>query len=201
VFEENMDYLNELDSKIGDGDHGLSMVTGFRALENYVKASVKQTIRDFFILGGQEFNEAAGSTIGILMFSAMKAAGETVEKGKEYIGLPDLSKALDATVTAIQKRGKACVGQKTILDSLQPASSILLAAIEKNNASEREAIQRTVSAAFNGAQSTIDMRSAIGRGRWFKERTIGVMDPGAFSGYLIINVIAQYIREECMQAD
>ena len=192
TFSQEKDYLNDLDSKIGDGDHGLSMSRGFNGIRDYLIKHPELSISDILIKGGVQFNELTGSTIGILIFSAMRAAGSAV-KDNESIDIPDLQDMLAASIEAIQKRGKASIGQKTILDSLIPALEYLKS--QKNKSDESEIIREAIKAASQGAESTKKLESQIGRARWFKERSIGVMDPGAYTGYLIIKVIGEYILE------
>ncbi len=195
VFVQNMDSLNDLDAKIGDGDHGLSMVTGFRAVAELVRAEPTLTLREMLVKGGQQFNEAAGSTIGILMFSAMREAGNAVSEERDTLGLAELALMMDAAVQAIMKRGKAEIGQKTILDSLSPAASALAQSLRTEGIGEKEAISAAIEAARAGAESTKEMISTIGRAKWFSGRTAGVVDPGAMSGYLIVKAFGEYFLE------
>ena len=189
VFSQEKNFLNDLDSKIGDGDHGLSMSRGFNGVRDYVAKNPNLSISEILIKGGMQFNELTGSTIGILIFSAMRSAGLTV-KAKESIDLSDLKDILSASIEAIQKRGKASRGKKTILDSLIPTLEYLNS---KDNNEDPESIKEAIQVAHQSAESTKELESQIGRARWFKERSIGVMDPGAYSGYLIIKTIGDYI--------
>jgi len=190
TFNGKKDFLNDLDSKIGDGDHGLSMSRGFNAVIKTIEKSPELTISDMLTKGGIQFNEVTGSTIGILIFSAMKAAGLAV-KDKETLNLKDLQNMLQASIEAIEKRGKASKGQKTILDSLIPSLEYL----EKQNSKIDEylIIKGMIKKAFDGAESTKNLESQIGRAKWFRDRSVGVMDPGAYTGYLIIKTIGEYI--------
>lgn len=193
VFKNEKDLLNDLDSKIGDGDHGLSMSRGFDAINKYLVKHSGLNISDILIQGGMQFNEATGSTIGILIFSAMRAAGLAI-KNKESIDIKDLEFMLEEAVKAIMKRGKASVGQKTMLDSLVPSLEYLKES-QKNNMKKDEIsiVEQMVGKAYKGVKSTKQMESTIGRAKWFKNRSIGVIDPGAYSGYLIIKTIGDYI--------
>lgn len=192
TFNKEKDYLNDLDSKIGDGDHGLSMSRGFNEVIKTIEKSPELTISDLLIKGGMQFNEATGSTIGILIFSAMRAAGLAV-KDKVALNLEDLQNMLQAAIEAIKKRGKASKGQKTILDSLIPALEYL----EEQNAQIEESliIKGMIKNALEGAESTKKLESQIGRAKWFSDRSVGVMDPGAYTGYLIIKIIGECILE------
>ena len=191
TFNQQKDFLNELDSKIGDGDHGLSMSRGFNAITKYLDKNPDLSISDILIQGGMQFNEVTGSTIGILIFSAMRASGLLV-KDKTAIGFNDLRNMLEASIEAIKKRGKAQRGQKTILDTLIPTLEYLNT---KKADNEAETIRETIKVAYQSAEETKDLEPQIGRSKWFKERSIGVIDPGAYTGYLIIKVIDEYILE------
>lgn len=193
VFKNEKDLLNDLDSKIGDGDHGLSMSRGFDAINIYLVKHSDLSISDILIQGGMQFNEATGSTIGILIFSAMRAAGLAI-KNKESIDIKDLEFMLEKAVKAIMKLGKASVGQKTMLDSLVPSLKYLKES-QKNNMKKDEIsiVKQMVEKAYKGVKSTKQMESTIGRAKWFKDRSIGVIDPGAYSSYLIIKTIGDYI--------
>ena len=191
VFEQNKDHLNDLDTKIGDGDHGLSMARGFTAVAKYVKEKAPATISAMLMEGGMQFNEAAGSTIGILMFSAMREAGKGI-KDKEEVTLSDLAAMLEAAIQGIMKRGKAQVGQKTILDSLHPALVVLQQGIGSGR-DEEKLVAAVIQAAADGAEKTRDLRPEAGRARWFSERSQGQIDPGAVSGHLILKTLGEYL--------
>lgn len=193
TFNREKDFLNDLDSKIGDGDHGLSMSRGFNAVMETIEKSPDLTISDMLTKGGMQFNEATGSTIGILIFSTMRAAGLAV-KDKETLDLKDIQNMLQASIEAIKKRGKASRGQKTILDSLIPSLEYL--EIQKNKIGESLIIKGMIKKAFEGAESTKKLESQIGRAKWFSDRSVGVMDPGAYTGYLILNTIGEYITKK-----
>lgn len=196
VFEQNKDRLNDLDAKIGDGDHGLSMARGFAAAAKHVAEKSPDSISAVLMEGGMQFNEAAGSTIGILMFSAMREAGKSVAD-KAEAALPDLAAMLEAAIQGIVKRGKAQVGQKTILDSLHPALEALQAGIASgaSGEDERKLVADVIQAAAEGAEATKDLKPEIGRARWFSERSVGQIDPGAVSGHLIIKTVGEYLLE------
>lgn len=186
VFEEETDRLNDLDTKLGDGDHGRSMNLGFKALAACAREKPFDSMTALLMDGGMQFNEAAGSTIGILMMSGLRAAGKAIADRSE-IGRSDAVAMLDAAIEALKKRGKSDVGQKTILDSLQPA----LVALQNAEVD----LAGIVEAAENGAESTRQMQPVVGRARWFAERSQDEIDPGAVSGALIIGTICEYLRD------
>jgi len=131
IFNQEKNYLSDLDSKIGDGDHVLSMFCGFNTIVKYLENNQNLSISDILTKGGLQFNEATGSTIGILIFSAMEAAGLAI-KNKKSIDIKDLEFMLEVAVKAIMKRGEALAGQKTMLDSLVPSLKYFKKS-EKNN--------------------------------------------------------------------
>jgi len=191
VFEQNKDRLNELDMRIGDGDHGLSMGRGFSAAAKHVQEQAPASISAALMDGGLQFNEAAGSTIGILMFSAMREAGKSVKDMNE-VTLTDMAGMLEAAVAGIIKRGKAQVGQKTILDSLHPALEALRSGLESGT-EEKTLVAEVIKAAADGAEHTRELAPEVGRARWFSERSKGQIDPGAVSGHLILQTIGEYL--------
>lgn len=195
VFEDNKTYLNELDMKLGDGDHGLSMARGFAAAARHASRNPQLSIAGLLSEGAMQFNEAAGSTIGILMFSAMREAAQALSN-KDELCLADLRQALDAAIRGIMKRGKAQLGQKTILDSLHPALQALQREGADSLADIQAMIRRTIEAAHEGAEHTRQLTPGVGRARWFAARSAGEIDPGAFSGYLLIKTIGEYLSEK-----
>lgn len=194
TFQEQKDYLNQLDMTIGDGDHGLSMARGFKAVYEYATTSDFRNISDFLIKGARYFNEAAGSTIGLLLYSAMSEAGK-MAAGETVVGLSQLADLLEAAINGIRSRGKAERGAKTILDSLYPALDALRQGLKETPAREADILDRVLTAAKEGAESTASMKSVIGRSRWFPERSIGAIDPGSVSGMLILKTIIEHIKD------
>ena len=191
AFEENRERLNELDARIGDGDHGMSMARGFSALAADFQARPPGSIEAALADGGMRFNEVSGSTIGILMFSAMREAGKAAA-GRETVTIADLRAMLEAAVGGIRKRGKAEPGQKTILDALVPALEALRSGIAAGSP-DVDVLRQTAQAAEAGAETTRAMTPSVGRARWFAERSAGELDPGAVSGALIIRTVVDYL--------
>ena len=88
------------------------------------------------------------------------------------------------------KRGKAQIGQKTILDSLHPALVVLQQGIGSGD-DEKKLVAEVIQAAADGAEKTRELRPEVGRARWFSERSQGQIDPGAVSGHLIIKTVGE----------
>jgi phosphoenolpyruvate---glycerone phosphotransferase subunit DhaL len=183
-MEGQKDYLCQLDGAMGDGDQGITMAIGFRAIASGLEALKGQDIGTIITKSGLTFNGAAASTIGALFATACMRAGREV-KGKEEIGLADLAKMFEAAFAGIQERGKAQVGDKTILDALAPAAKALRVAADSARPLP-EALHTALAAAEEGMNATIPMKSRIGRASWIADRTIGHQDPGATSFYLML---------------
>ncbi len=195
VFEENKDRLNDLDTKVGDGDHGRSMALGFSAVSEWLAAADPASVGEILIEGGSRFNKAAGSTIGILMFQALREAGKPLTERSE-IGLSELVAILDAMIAAIKKTGKAETGQRTILDSLGPVQDVLAGAPCGSREEVVAAIGASIEAAAAGAEKTRTMKPGVGRARWFADRSLGEIDPGAVSGALIVETVGRYLLSQ-----
>lgn len=178
-MEGQKDFLCQLDAAMGDGDQGITMAIGFRAVSAGLEAVKDQDIGTIVTKCGLTFNNAAASTIGALFATACMRAGREV-KGKQEIGLTELAAMAGAAFTGIQERGKAQLGDKTVLDALAPAANALRSAADAG-LPLTEALQKALAAAEAGLKSTIPMKSKIGRASWIADRTVGHQDPGATS--------------------
>ena len=190
-MEAQKDYLCELDGAMGDGDQGVTMAIGFGAIRKNLEALKDQDVGSIITKSGLIFNGTAASTIGALLATACMRAGREA-KGKHEIGLADAAKMLEAAQIGIQERGKAQVGDKTVLDAMAPAVAALKAAAEKG-VSLPEALTQSLAAAEAGLKATIPMKSKMGRAAWIAERSIGHQDPGATSFYLMWKSAVEYL--------
>ena len=182
-LEAQKDYLCELDAAVGDGDQGVTMAIGFRAVRNGLEALAGQDIGAIVTKCGLLFNGTAASTIGALIATACMRAGREA-KGLREIGLPELARMAGAAEAGIRERGKAQVGDKTVLDMLVPLVESLNSSAEAG-APLDEALARSLAAAEAGVKATILLKSKIGRASWLADRTVGHQDPGATSFYLM----------------
>lgn len=194
VMEDEKDALCELDRKLGDGDHGVTMSVGWQAvneqLENQLKdetdcGKISTTV-------GMTFLNAVGSSVGPLYATGFMRGGKAV-KGKTKLNDTDLAEYWVAFVNGVQERGKAQVGDKTIMDTLIPA----LKALQENFADTGDfvsAFTDAVSAGKEGMESTIDLVSKIGRSSRLGERSKGAQDPGATSAYLILETFLTFVE-------
>ena len=178
--------VRDLDAEIGDGDLGITVQKGFRAVEQYLSGSPDDTIAEIIRNAGIEFSEANPSTFSAFLATGFRKAAAAVKKNKE-IDTEALAGMFDASVQGIMKLGRAQAGDKTLLDALIPASDAVKAAAEKGT-SVAEALHDAVNEAKNGMASTVDMTAKQGRARSFGDRTRGVQDPGA-------TVVAMFLNE------
>jgi phosphoenolpyruvate---glycerone phosphotransferase subunit DhaL len=192
-LEAQKDYLCELDS-IGDGDQGVTMAIGFQAVRDSLPGLAGSDIGTIVSKAGMTFNGKAASTIGALFQTACMRAGREM-RGKNEIGLPDLVRMFEAAIAGVKERGKANVGDKTILDMLVPTAESLRKSWE-GGANLEQALTASLEAAEAGVKATIPMRSAIGRASWLADRTVGHQDPGATSFYLMWKSTVEWMQAQ-----
>ena len=180
----NKTFLTDLDSAIGDADHGINMDRGFQAVLAKLPAFSNQDIGSVAKNVGMILISTVGGASGPLYCTFFIQIGvETA--GKLELTLNDWVKALDSGVEGVVRRGKANLGDKTMLDCLIPALNALKECSVKGdelavslNASEKAAEQ--------GMQSTIPLVARKGRASYLGERSAGTQDPGATSAYLLL---------------
>lgn len=193
IMDENKDYLCELDGAIGDGDIGLTMSRGFQSIKEYADNEEFGDVGSLLLRSGMTLADSAPSTMGTLFASGFIKAGKA-SKGKTELNLEDFRDVLKEIEVGIMDRGKAKVGDKTILDSLSPATISLGQSIN-NNERMNEAIEKAYNAAVKGMNNTVNMQSQHGRAGRYLEKSIGKVDPGATVGALFYKGIYEYISK------
>jgi len=189
ALNENSAYLTELDQALGDGDTGITLGKLANALIDYVNGNPADDIGNFLVKAGMAANKAAPSTLGTLSATALMRAGKEV-KGQAELSLQDLVAMFNAADEGIQQRGKAKLGDKTVVDALHPASVAFAEAIAAG-ASLMEAGVRVLQAAEAGRDQVTPVRSQIGRASWVGGRTEGKVDPGCEALVIILSAIIQ----------
>ena len=190
-FESHSEELRQLDAVIGDGDLGITVELGSKALREYLASPDDDNTGQLLAKCGLQFNKASPSTFGTLLASAFMGAGK-VAMGKEKIEIEDLGLMADSAVDGIKKRGKAEVGDKTMLDCLVPA----VEAFKKELAggvNPEVALKAAVTAAEEGMKATIPMMSKRGRASWHRENAVGVQDAGATAMYYLIESFVRHL--------
>jgi dihydroxyacetone kinase-like protein len=191
TLEENKAFLTELDSAIGDADHGINMAKGFHAVEEKLPDLTGKDAGTILKTVGMTLVSTVGGAAGPLYGTAFMRAGMAVGS-KEELDARDLVQALEAAIQGIKQRGKAERGDKTMIDALEPAYE----AIEKEIAAGKEvgaALAAGVAAAQAGVEYTKGIIARKGRASYLGERSIGHQDPGATSSYLILKTMAEFL--------
>ncbi|NHI84248.1 MAG: dihydroxyacetone kinase subunit L [Candidatus Thorarchaeota archaeon] len=193
IIAENENYLTELDSAIGDGDHGVNLRRGFDSLNDKLPSFKDKEIHEILVEVGRSLLETVGGSVGVLYGSAIIEAGKAVGDKKE-ISLDDLVRMVDAAEGAIRSRGQVDVGEKTMLDTIHPFSVALREATEEN-LHFADTLDRGLEAAKKGLESTKQMVAKKGRAKYLGEKTLGHQDVGATSSYLMIESFVETIKE------
>ncbi len=188
VLHEQRQYLTDLDSAIGDADHGINMDRGFTAVGAKLDAGTASDVGTVLKLVASTLISTVGGASGPLYGTAFLRAG-TALTGKEALTLADCVAGLNAAVQGIRDRGKATTGEKTMLDALVPAQAALAAA-EAEELAIPAAFDRAATAAEEGAKATIPLQASKGRASYLGERSIGHQDPGATSSALMLRAVA-----------
>jgi dihydroxyacetone kinase-like protein len=190
VVGTNKEQLTQLDSAIGDGDHGINMDRGMSAVLGRVdSAGQEQDIGALLKSVGMTLVSTVGGAGGPLYGTLFMQMGTTLF-GKAVIGPDDWTAALDAAVSGVQARGKAEPGDKTMIDALIPGRDALKLALV-GGASFEDALRRSADAAGQGMRDTIPLVAKKGRASYLGERSAGHQDPGATSFHLLLEAAAE----------
>jgi phosphoenolpyruvate---glycerone phosphotransferase subunit DhaL len=185
------DFLTQLDAAIGDADHGANMHRGFQNVITKTAAMVDQDIGAILkavamtlisTVGG-----ASGPLYGTFFLQASMAAGP-----KKEISSEEFSAMLEKGASGVVQRGKAVVGDKTMIDALTPALDALKGALKAGEPLS-QALIKASEAAHRGVESTIPLVARKGRASYLGERSAGHQDPGATSSWLLFQAAAETI--------
>lgn len=185
---EQRDYLIELDSVVGDGDLGLTMSDGFRAASEAIMASEETDPGKLFYAAGKAIAAAVPSTMGTLMGSGLMSAGKEL-RGKSGSDREMTRLLLRGWLAGVAKLGKAKRGEKTFLDGMTPA-------LEALEADPQAAAATVAQAARTGAQETVGMLAVHGRAAIRGEQSRELLDPGAVTAALIVEVLTATLMRE-----
>jgi dihydroxyacetone kinase-like protein len=188
VLAENRDYLTQLDAAIGDADHGANMDRGFKAVMAKMPEISDKDIGTIFKTVGMTLISTVGGAGGPLYGTFFLQAGMKTA-GKMELSLEDWTAALEAALNGVIMRGKAELGDKTMVDALSPAVNTLKQAVEAHQTID-EALRQSAEAARQGMEDTIPLVARKGRASYLGERSAGHQDPGATSSFLILNTAA-----------
>lgn len=184
VMRVERDHLVQLDAAIGDGDHGINMVRGFEAVVQAIDADSNLPPGKLLILSGRTLVSTVGGASGPLWGSALRSGGRVLGDQASFAG-PQLVDVLAAALASVKDLGTASVGDKTMVDALEPAVETLRARLE-SGASVDDALDAAAGAAEDGMRSTIPLQARKGRASYLGERSVGHQDPGATSTVIIL---------------
>lgn len=188
VVRANEEYLNELDAVVGDGEHGLNLRRAFDRVNNKLSATEVEKPGEALRVIGFEL-VASGGGAGATLYGTAFMAGAKVADEVDVIDLSILSEVFDEALGDILDRGRAMLGDKTLVDALSPAADAVRAEAQAGS-SPKEALASAAQAARNGAIATKEMEGRKGRSVYAGERALGVPDPGATSTYLVLAALA-----------
>ncbi len=183
TIEKKVDYLTDLDAKIGDGDHGINMAKGFKKIKEDLKAYEGDDIGEILILSGKVLLNEIGGAMGPLYGGGLVRAGIAL-KGKSSINKEDIYTLFSSLLESVKELGGARLGDKTMVDTLEPFVKEYEEKIKKEDISF--SFELALARAKEGMESTKDMVSKIGRSSRLLERSKGHIDVGAASSYLIL---------------
>lgn len=187
VMEENKEFLTQLDAAIGDAEHGTNMERGFKKVNSQLSAVVDKDVGSILKSAGMALISSVGGASGPLYGTLFLRAG-TAASGKQELNTADMANVLKAGLLGVIERGKAQVGDKTMVDALTPAVEALEQAAE-DGVDITEALGQAVAAAERGMKDTILLIARKGRASYLGDRSIGHQDPGATSMYLILKAL------------
>jgi len=179
----HIDELRELDAVTGDGDLGITIDLGCNSIASSIDSFAEDDIGKLLGKCALNINKVCPSTFGTLVASALLSAGQAT-RGKSSIDINDLVQMGYAAIDGIKKRGKAEVGDKTMLDSLVPSVTEFERLIKEGNISQ--AFSGAALAAKSGMEATKNMKAKFGRAAWRQDGSIGMRDPGATAMYYLI---------------
>ncbi|TMR96930.1 dihydroxyacetone kinase subunit L [Nonomuraea basaltis] len=186
LVRRDRDRLTELDAAIGDADHGTNLDRGLTEVAKALAERPPESPVQVLTSAGATLIRRVGGASGPLYGSVFRQMGKALEAP---VTLARFSVAFEAGVVALERLGKAALGDKTMVDALAPASRALALAV-RDGAGVQEAFEQAARAAAEGAKATIPMQARKGRASYLGERSIGHEDPGAASAALFMAALA-----------
>lgn len=184
VYIENKEYLTELDSAIGDADHGINMARGFTAAKKALGENPPEDIGAALKAVSMTLIKTVGGASGPL-FGTFFLKAATTATGQSEIDTDGVEALFEEGINGIKQRGKAEVGDKTMIDAWEPA----LAALKERHAAGatvKEMLDAAVTAAEKGRDATIPLVARKGRASYLGDRSKDHQDPGATSAVLML---------------
>ena len=192
VYAANRERLTDLDSAIGDADHGSNMDRGFTAVTAELDRNTTAGIGAILKIAAATLIKTVGGASGPLYGTFFLRCGAACPD-QPSLDAADIVALFKAGVDGVVQRGKASLGDKTMVDALVPAVAAMHTGLQ-SGASIGRILDLAASAAENGMQATTPMQARKGRASYLGPRSVGHQDPGATSSYLLIRAAADAWR-------
>ena len=197
ILNDNKDELTQLDSPIGDADHGINMSRGFKAVLGKLPSVADKDIGNILKTTGMALISSVGGASGPLYGTFFIRSG-AASMSKEELNTEDLLQLFFVGVDGIVQRGRPQLGDKTMFDAWAPALEVMQAAFVSGD-DVVAALRSMVTAAEQGMKNTIPLQAKKGRASYLGERSIGHQDPGATSSYLILKALLETLEHDSTQ--
>jgi phosphoenolpyruvate---glycerone phosphotransferase subunit DhaL len=181
--------LSEADRNLGDGDHGLGMQRGLTAAKEKLNTGEPESVEKAFSTVGMAMMSSMGGASGAIFGTFFRNGGKALA-GKDTFDAAGLAAFLRAGVDGVKQRGGATVGDKTVVDSMEPAAT---KAAEVSSAPLPEAVAAAADAAEAGKEASKNMIAKFGRAKTLGEGCLGHPDAGALSVTIILKAMQDYI--------
>lgn len=191
AVDREADHLTELDSAIGDADHGVNLRRGFTAVREGLQGDPPASPGAVLLLAGRLLVSKVGGASGPLYGTLLRRTGKELGDVPEADGR-QVAAALRAGVEAVAQLGGAAEGDKTMLDALFPALTALDSAVAGGE-DLADALAAAGRAAAEGASATVPLRARKGRASYLGERSVGHEDPGAASSVLLLDALVEAV--------
>lgn len=191
-MQDSKDILTEADQLIGDGDHGIGMARGFESVRQRLTSQDFDSLEELFKATGTALMSSMGGASGAVFGTFFRGGSKSLVNAKVFDSA-GLALLLRDGLQAVQERGKARPGDKTMIDALDPGAR---RAAELVESPLDEALKAVEEAAHTGMERTREMVAATGKARTLGERSLGHADPGAISTWLIFKFMRQYVMSD-----
>ena len=187
------DYLTEVDSQIGDGDHGLGMERGMKkAREKLLTMESGSNVYALFQEMGKTMLMSMGGASGVI-FGTMFMGGAKGKAESESLNAEQLAELMADSLAQIKERGKAQVGDKTMVDALEPAVDAMKTCAGQGDLGDM--LAKAEEAAKQGVENTKNCQAKYGRAKSLMERAIGHQDAGATSTWIIFRAMSEFVQK------
>jgi dihydroxyacetone kinase-like protein len=193
ALERDKNRLSQLDSHIGDGDHGFGMANGFRIgyeqIAHLEHCQIEGLLKG---IGTALIKEVGGVSGTIFGFWFLGMA--TASKNCDEVGLTEFTTMFEQGLAMVQRRGGAVPGDKTMVDALHPVVLSLKRSLAEGT-SLVNAFHQAAAEAQRGSEATINMIGKHGRAKYFREKSVGFQDAGATTIVVIMTAMSDFASQ------